>query len=124
MNSFPDNFNREICMKSLDENQAKLVENTRKNFYDKINDDISNLKETVELQFNEHLWNKHKKVIVRELLDKFEYLNITTRISQSGNLSLTGYSNRDTTSTRQINKSSEIPDNITNIKINFVIDHK
>lgn len=123
MNSFPDNFNRESCLKSLDENQLILLENTRKKFYDQINNNITNLREIIILSFDDCLWNKHRKVIVRELLDKFDYLNIETYISKNTQMGK-GISIKNATSSRQINKSSEIPDNIINIRINFVIDHK
>lgn len=119
MDYFPDNFNRESCLGCLGENQITLLKNTRKKFYDQINNDIINLKETITLSFDDSLWNKYKKVIVRELLDRFDYLNIETYVSQNGKGLFI-----KTTTNRQINKSSEIPDDIINIKINFVIDHK
>lgn len=107
MNEFPEDLNRDICIKELEKNQAAMLKEVRKNFYDAIKKAIENCDSYVKLDFPEKMWAENRVKLVQELLQRFGII----RIKQTN-------SEHDVRKSLQLG-AKEIPKNISQVVIEF-----
>lgn len=113
MDKYPETFSRESYIKVLHEKQEQLLSDTRRHVYDSVTECMNNLDESITITFNDKLWNKHRKTLVRELLDRFNHLSVVC-----------SYHKGVPKCTKEISQSSTIPDRVLSVIIEFNIDNK
>jgi hypothetical protein len=107
MDSFPDDFNRQVCNEKMQNSQAHLIKSVRKTFYDTITDLVGSCTQLITVEFPEQLWNEHRKTLIRELLERFGKLTIHT--------------NSDTPMKKLIEKNiNDIPNNVKKVTLDFI----
>ena len=107
MDHFPEDFSLKNCMKTIEENQKYLKNDTRQLFYQKVIEGANMCSKTIELSFPENLWPEHRVVIAKEVLDMFGEVYVSSSQPLGAK------------TTKVINESNEIPTNIDGIKIVF-----
>lgn len=79
MDTFPTNINRTDCLTLLKYNQNMLVRTCRQVFSDLIDKEINECHTFVDLVFDKRLWNESKKIICKELLERFQEIKLKRR---------------------------------------------
>jgi len=76
MEKYPDTFNRTSCLEIMTKQQAEVIKETRKVFYDTIMDLTNKCELVMELNFPDKLWYEHKYTLIGEILAKFGKIKI------------------------------------------------
>lgn len=106
MEFFPDELTLEKCKLEINNNQYKLLKETRENFYNSIMDSVKICKKNVILEFDSRLFNDRRKIIITELVERFPELKIYAK-------------HKEMISEWIIHNSDNLPDNIFKIEISF-----
>ena len=107
MEEFPEDLNRETCLKNLEKNQSEMLKEVRNNFYNTIKKSVENCDSYVKLEFPEKMWTENKIIIISELLQRFGVLKIKQQNTE-----------HDVKKTLQIGVK-DIPKNVTQVIIEF-----
>ena len=110
MDKFPDDLDLKSCNDKLIENQFELSRVVRKNFYDNIKKSINDCERSVQLKFPDKLWIEHRNEIIKELLERFGKLKLSTVGSAH-------------TVLKMVNNKEDIPQNVNIIIIEFIRDN-
>lgn len=78
MNHFPTDINRSDCVKVLCKNQTSILQQTREQFTNRIREALADSQKEVELVFDNRLWDEGKTTVVKEIIDLFGEVNITS----------------------------------------------
>lgn len=78
MDKFPDFINRKTILEQLCVNQNYLLEKTREIFTQVLRQKIANSERNIKLHFDEKLWKQNRAIIVKELLERYGEIKITT----------------------------------------------
>jgi hypothetical protein len=76
MEKFPDTFGRASCLEIMTKQQTEIIKETRKSFFDAINDLTTKCELVMELNFPDKLWYEHKYTLIGEILQKFGKIKI------------------------------------------------
>jgi len=107
MDKFPDDFNRKVCYDIIEFNQSNLLKKTRQDIYDIIMNDVQLCERQTIVTFPERLWEIHRIQIVRELLERFNKVKLTTINSQH-------------TVVKIISDIENVPDHIKQVTIDLI----
>jgi hypothetical protein len=78
MDNFPNDFNRDTCIKQITENQKKLIKDTRNEFYENVIASVKRCDNDIELSFPTNLKFEHRATLTKELLSRFETIIVKT----------------------------------------------
>jgi len=106
MDEFPEELNRGNCMEQLKKNQAGIIKDVRKDFYEQILQSINNSDKAVTLEYPSNLWPENRLVITKELLARFGVLKVSTP-------------NNNYVTTKTASDEDDLPINIKSIRIEF-----
>ncbi len=76
MDKFPDDINFRTCLINMKNNQANIIRQIRKDFYNKIIEAVKQCHKELTLQFPDNLWCENRKILAIELLDRFKALRV------------------------------------------------
>lgn len=107
MEGFPDEFNRTNLYTKMEKSQEKLIKDTRRRFFDEINESINNCSRVVSLVFPINMWNKYRIILIKELIERFNELRVYTDKSTHGTVRLID------------NTVKDLPRNINKIDIEY-----
>ena len=107
MDEFPETFNRKVCNDVMTCNQAKLIKEVRKTFYDLVQEAVDNCSSVVTLDFPEKLWHEHRVTLIKELIDRFGKIKIQT-------------SNIHCETTKLITSVDDVPNFVKKVLVEFV----
>lgn len=109
MDSFPEEFSRTILYNKMERSQEKMIRDTRKKFYDDINESIAMCAKCVTLLFPDNMWNKYKVILLTEIINRFGEIRVCTDKATHG-------------TTRLIDNAKDIPRHVNKIEIEFWSD--
>ena len=109
--NYPEDFTLNNCIDTIYQNQAELVLQVRKTFYESITEAANSSDSTVKIDFPEIMWQNNRNVLTIELLDKF------------GDIEVNKHNRRhNITSTIPVNDVENVPDQIDGILITLMND--
>ena len=79
MEAFPEDINQKTCMQQIEKNQGTLIKNTRRDFCEQIRTAVKECQQNVILKFPVCLWGENRKLIARELLERFGPMDMEYR---------------------------------------------
>jgi methionine synthase II (cobalamin-independent) len=106
MDKYPDNFTRVYCHEEMVKNQAELVKQIRKKFYDEVMKATELCEQNIPLVFPDKLWHEHKIQMIKEILTGFGKVKLTTINAQCNVIKI-------------ISDINEIPLNVKQVTIEF-----
>lgn len=107
MDQFPETFNRKVCNDVMTQNQATLIKEVRKTFYELVQEAISSCSPIVVLEFPEKLWHEHRLTLIKELIERFGKIKIQT-------------SNIHCETTKLITSVEDVPNFVKKVLVEFV----
>ena len=103
---FPEDITLQKCLTIIENNQAVLIVDTRKEFTQNIRDASESCEKKVNLEFSHKLWSDNRVKIAKELLERFGEIKVYMRQNKF-------------TVNKTVSDENEIPAEIESVTIEF-----
>jgi len=109
LQEWPEYITLRNCKERIEQNQIIVIEQVRSQFCKNIINAINNSIPSIILIFPDNLLNNNKKIIIKELIDRFGLISVTGELD-----------NYTSCETNCVNDIEEIPPNPTKIHLEFL----